>query len=206
MKQIDSIKKQDPRYIYQQTVRLINGQIDRAREKYDDLLLISMKTNEVLSSKESQQFILKKMDCIVDWIRYLNEIILSLNKAWQANSDEKLYDFDKKLEKSLNALYDWEVSLRSVIPNENWGEVFERFKNCTLSIIDDFEKATQDLNNLLLYPDLSGSFNVDLTIHFPPRLEKIEKLMKQACKDSLVNEKKDSDSGFWLELFKLFVK
>lgn len=202
------MQEKDSRYIYQLSSDLIANALTKAKGKYDDLLLAALKTSDILSPQASQQFISAKMDQLKDWMKYLNQIVSSFNTAWQANDEMELRNTMKRLEQAFEALYDWEVSLRSVIPSENWGEAFEKFKGCTLSILNDIERMNNALRNFVQNPNASGRKYLDLTVHFPERLKNIDKLMARAHERSLRTQDQDnnSDPGFWLELIKMFWK
>lgn len=183
---------------YQLTVDLILDGIKPIKRAYKELPLCRMNANNCLGPRQSESFVSEKLSELSDWITYTKDIFNNdINESWGPEGVEgNKADIEAACEKlinSLNALYDWEVSIISVIPDSSWRVVFDKLHLSTQYYIEETETFFLELKEIILNPKIKGRKELTFTFEYPPKMEGLQKDFEKAKKASLPNDSEGSD-------------
>lgn len=175
---------------YQLTAKLVLDGIRPIKQAYADLPLLRMEALTCLDPKQCSQFVLEKLDQLVEWVQYAKQIFdKDLNESWGPPGIEgNRVDIEATTSKLLNAswaLHAWERSVASVIPDRAWDEVFKRLRLSTKTWIEDIESFFLDFKKQLSDPEISGQKILEFVIGVPKQLIGAQNAIRTAQRASL---------------------
>lgn len=193
---------------YQLTVKLVLEGISSIKKDFNELPLICMKAKETLSPQECASFVSKKLDELSGWVEYTKDIYSQdINDSWGPYGIEgKKEDIEAacgRLIKALRYLYDWEVSIGTVIPDSSWKTVFNKLQLSSMNFIEDTESFFIEIGEFLSNPNIKGKHTLTFNFEFPSKLIGIEKDIDRAQKASL--PKSQWGDIIWVEILKKLV-
>lgn len=192
---------------YQLTIKLVLEGISSVKKDFNELPLICMKAKETLSPQECASFVSKKLDELSGWVDYTKDIYSQdINNSWGPYGIEgKKEDIEaacERLIKALRGLYDWEVSIGTVIPDSSWKTVFNKLQLSSMNFIEDTESFFIATGEFLSNPNIKGKHTLTFNFEYPRKLIGIEKDIKRAQKASLPESQWDD---IWVEILKKLV-
>ncbi len=192
---------------YQLTIELVLKGISSVRCDYENLPLVRMKATESLSPQRCSSFVSEKLDELSGWVGYTKNIYSQdINESWERDGIEaKKQDIEAacgKLVNALRSLYDWEVSICTVVPDSAWRPVFDKLQLSSLNFVEDTESFFTEMGDLLSNPNVKGRHTLTFTFEFPKKLVGIEKDIRRAEQASLPKSQWDD---VWVGILKKMV-
>ncbi len=115
----------------------------------------------------------------------------------------------KKFVTTFQSLLNWEKSFHSVIPDNEWIDIFNKFRMCTYEYIESTELFFSNMKTLISDPKASGKKKLVLTFDFPKKLKGIDKDVEDAYNTTIsnteTNGKNSNTSGLIIEIIKRFL-
>mgnify|MGYP003988478373 FL=1 len=203
----EGIKDHRISWEYQLTVKLILEGISSVKKGFNELPLIRMKAMETLSPQECASFVSEKLDELSSWVDYTKDIYSQdINDSWGPYGVEgKKEDIEAacgRLVKAFRCLYDWEVSICTVIPDNTWKPAFNKLQLSSMNFIEDAESFFIELMEFLSNPNIKGKHTLTFNFEFPRTLIGVEKDIRRAQNASLPKSQWDD---IWVGILKKLV-
>ncbi len=169
----------------QHSVDAILEGISSIKRDFAELPNIHRHADEILFPEECADFVADKLQLFVTLFNYVKSTYeIDFRRVWNQHYNEDrsqdLLAVSNQLVVALKSLYDWEVSINSVIPDESWCVVFRRLRNSSLELVQTTESFFLQIRDMINNSNGRRPQEVDIQFTMPKQLLGIEESIRQA--------------------------
>jgi hypothetical protein len=157
--------------------------LDSMHASYQNLDLLKMGASTPLTLNQSLEFVTTKLQQLNGWLSMTSNLITdSLMDAWNLQDGyEKEIETTRvahRIVAASRALYDWEVSIASVLPPAESQELFTNLYGTTASLQKDLYSLFKDIAFVLSHEEIHGEMEIRNPFHTPTNLKELNRILE----------------------------